>query len=242
MKRVVTAGCKAGSLAAQLPVLVLLGGVAWSSAASAAAVSLGVNRVLLVDATGTPEENCDSLREVLSSITDNASNRYLVNLEPGRYSCGTVPLIVDRNIMLAGAGLRTTTVTGAVDSPVLGVIHLQDARTGLRSLTVQNTTVDPVTYARYAVSIGKIGSTALITSIVLRDMEALGSPYSIYSFESGFDTWNSIMQTGIYHDSTATATFNFSVVGGVAGTGPVVCRVSTTYGGSLLGTDCLALP
>ena len=109
---------------------------------STAQLSLTVDRTMWVSATGTPEENCTVLRNVLDSIPGPASleNAYLVNVGPGRYACGTNTVRVPSFVAVEGAGAEVTEIRGNRNSPTSGVVTF-DQMSGfaeLRSLTVRH--------------------------------------------------------------------------------------------------------
>lgn len=95
-------------------------------------------RVLVVGADpADPGGNCDALQAALAGTTDNdASNRYLLYLEPGIYDCGTVFVQMKPFIDLQGSGQGVTEITGN-SVGVFGVVNMV-ADTELSDLTVTN--------------------------------------------------------------------------------------------------------
>ncbi len=134
-----------------------------------AETSLVVNRVLWVDATGTPAENCASLRTTLAGLA-GATENYRVNLEPGLYDCGTNTVSVPSLVAVVGAGRRATVIVGTPNSPDTGVVEFDHAPgAGLQRVEVvhRGATLD-------AVVISVKSSTSLV-------FEQIGA----YNFNSG---------------------------------------------------------
>jgi hypothetical protein len=81
-----------------------------------AAVSLAVNRVLFVSATGTPAQNCQSLYETLADVSPKASaaSPYVVKLEPGLYDCTDLgqTLLIGPWVTVEGFGADQTMILG----------------------------------------------------------------------------------------------------------------------------------
>lgn len=110
-----------------------------------AQVAFGVGNVLRVQVTTSATTNCANLRQVLDGISGNGStNRYLVELPPGHYECGTQPLFVKQWVALAGSG-HLTSITGNPGT-ALGVVNL-DHQSELRSLTVSALGAESTTVA-----------------------------------------------------------------------------------------------
>jgi len=107
---------------------------------AALVAQLTVERTIFVSATGTPEENCATLRSVLGSIPSPRviSNAYLVNVGPGDYDCGTNIVSIPSYVEVVGAG-QVTVIRGSVNSPIFGVVDFDDViGSSLRSLKVKN--------------------------------------------------------------------------------------------------------
>lgn len=98
-----------------------------------AQVALGVGKVLHVQTTTSASTNCTNLRQVLAGISGgSSSNRFLVKLPPGQFSCGTQTVPVKPWVTLEGSGY-TTSISG--DPGVLGVVNLEN-ESEVRSLKV----------------------------------------------------------------------------------------------------------
>lgn len=218
--------------------------VAWPAPA-AAGTSFGVNRIRYVEATGTPEENCQSLKDTLSSITDNSfDHRYLVQLEPGRYNCGIQSLVVGGHFVIAGSGKRHTSIYGLIDNNLIGVVHLAGSRSMLRDLTVANTQLLSQQKA-IGISINTFFSDGPLDDIELQDVIVGGSDLAVYANNASIGVWNSYLNGGVQHDAStdpsdpeAVASFYYSILlHGVQGTGTHTCRFSGTETGDF-GLAC----
>lgn len=203
------------------------------AATTEAGTSFAVNRIRTVAATGTPTENCQSLRDVLSSITDNSvSNRYLVQLEPGDYDCGTTTVFVYEGIALVGAGLDHTTIEGEVDNNLLGLIHVNGSRVQLRSLSVINQVNSP-SQAVIGVSAFKFLGSGSINGIELRDVQIFGNNYSVKSNNAEISTWGAYLPGTVRHDGTdpsdRNAVFRYSALSGLELPGDAVATCYYCY-------------
>lgn len=209
--------------------------------------SLGVNRIRYVAVTGTPEENCQSLRDVLSSIDDNSStNRYLVQLEPGTLNCGSLAVILGEGIALAGAGVDHSRIEGAVDSPVLGLIHIDDSSVQLRSLTVRNNVSNP-TFGSIGLSIRQVLGGPDITAVHLRDVDIFGNDWSVSASNASFEVWSSYLPSPVSHektgDSTPVAFFRYTAVASVGGSAAKACYFCyNPFSGVTLENGCQEPP
>ena len=104
-------------------------------------ISFKVNRVIWVEATGTGSQNCAALRQTLNGIAGMTSGaqRYLVKLEPGQYSCGSVPVVIPSFVTVQGGGPEVTQITGRPDSADTGIVHFDNAESsGLRLVRVHH--------------------------------------------------------------------------------------------------------
>lgn len=101
---------------------------------------LVVERTIFFSATGTEAENCIALRDVLNSITGaSSSTLFHVKVSGGVYDCGTTTLSIPSYVLVEGAGINRTFISGTRDDAFFGVVdfdRLVDA--GLRSLSVGN--------------------------------------------------------------------------------------------------------
>lgn len=106
--------------------------------------SIVVNRVIQIAATGPlVTDNCDNLRTVLNGLVGLTSPQlaYLVVLEPGEYNCGGNSVEIPSHVTVRGSGVRTTTISGSVDSTDKGVIAFENSlHSELRDVTVVNFT------------------------------------------------------------------------------------------------------
>ena len=100
-----------------------------------------LNRVNLIwiDAAGpTAADNCASLLAALAGISGNsASNRFVIQLGPGVYDCGTTRVVMKSFVDLAGSGMMTTHIVGQMDDSALGVLGVVSDME-LRDLSVTN--------------------------------------------------------------------------------------------------------
>lgn len=175
-----------------LPMLLILLGVA-TSAPGNAQLSLGVNRVLQVSSAGTNEQNCQGLRDTLAGIADASFTKpYLIRLEPGTYDCGSTTVFLFEGMAIEGSGVDLTILRGAVDNPILGVLHINGSKVALRNIGVFNTW-DSGTEGgtAIAVSIFEIGTGPGPTSVELRAVQLGAADYSISITEGAPIVWSS---------------------------------------------------
>lgn len=208
--------------------------VSWPAPA-AAGTSFGVNRIRYVEATGTPVENCQSLRDTLSSITDNSVlNKYVVRLEPADYSCGSQPVVVGSGVTLVGSG--GARIIGNIDNNILGVVHLTGSSTRLQDLFVWNNKSSAQQKA-IGVSINTFSfSSSHVDFIELRNLKILAPDLALSAKDADIEVWNSMFFEGlVQHDSSTDpddpdshAFFRYSLFPGVQGTGVHRCLFSAT--------------
>ncbi len=179
-------------------------------------ISIGFNdRMIQVAHSTSP--TCQGLRDALAGISGSSlSNRFLVRLEPGVFTCGSATLFLPAGVTLEGAGPELSEIRGTVDAAVLGVVHMFGGGT-LRSLKVDNTLAAAAT-GGIAVSIFELASTA---SSVLFDRVTLSAASSgpvnreIYAVNANFDATDSLLGNS---DLTNTnAFYRYSRVGFATG-------------------------
>ena len=200
--------------------------ISWWSPPARAETSFGVNRIRHVAATGTSEENCQSLKNVLSSISDNSStNQYLLQLEPGIYYCST-SVVVGEGIALAGSGKDHTEIRGAVDNNLLGVVHIAGGGVVLRNLSITNLVTFP-SQQSIALSINTFLSSDSLFGIELRDLGLTGLTRSISAQDAEIEVWSSELVGPVVHDSSGgslyDASFRYTLLPSVQGTGSHSC-------------------
>lgn len=187
--------------------------------------SLQVNNIIFVQATGTPAQNCQALRDTLASITDSTPitvaepNTYEVRLEPGLYDCGANVVFVPPGVGLIGASTSQTYIRGTVDNPLLGVVHLT-ASASLRGLRVSGS-------GQVAVSVWELGNTGGIFNVEIRDAW-LSADHPLKTLNAIMQVWNSILEGVIDHDD-GNVTLLYSVLGGVQGEGQIECFLCTDF-------------
>ncbi len=130
-------------------------------------------RILVVRAD--PEDrigNCDELRDVLGSITDNdTDNRYLIHLEPGIYYC-TDRVRMRRFVAIQGSGEQTTVIRGR---PIDGGPVVAGADSSeLRFLRVEHT--GSCCVVNIAVQTGPGDFKLTNVTVVARDAEPMPFP------------------------------------------------------------------
>ncbi|MFQ5525891.1 MAG: hypothetical protein ACE5GX_06470 [Thermoanaerobaculia bacterium] len=188
-------------------------------ATSRAEISIGVNNVLQVAAPGpTVSDNCQSLLDALATITDSSSsNRYVVRLEPGTYTCST-SIVVPEGVTLQGmAGRQYTKIYGTVDSSLLGVVHLQSF-TGLANVWVRNFG-DNKGSGGIAVSVWSF--SPLVQGVRLSNVWLQGAPsppnnHSLLALGSLVGVHSSLFTQLAYLDLGGSVRFHYSRVNGVS--------------------------
>ncbi len=181
---------------------------------------------------------CQGLRDVLAGIDDSDStNRYLVRLEPGEFTCGSLPLILPEGVTLEGAGQELSLITGTSDSD-FGVVHLLDSTT-LRSLTVDNT-LGAGTIGGHAVSIFSLVN--MVTDVLLDKVSVSGATNgdnneAILASNASFRAQFSLL--GLFDLSNANASCSYSRWGSVIGsTFTESCQFCFGALGQPLDTGC----
>ena len=206
-------------------------------------VSLRVNRILQVGAIGSHTQNCQALRDTLTSITDSsASIRYLVRLEPGTYDCGSTTVFVPSGVTLEGSGREMTTIVGDTDHILLGVIHLVDY-TALRALTVNNQKSSP-DFDAIAVSVWKVGGNVSKVRFDRVHLQAnlaggVGAGSALMGISATITVYSSdfLSQTDV---EGGDLSLRFSTVEGTfPGSGPKLCHFCTKFSGIVLNSNCL---
>ncbi len=169
-------------------------------------VSIRVNNIVTVAATGDATQNGDALLNLLNSIGDSGpSNPYQVKLEPGDYLFGSgASVIVPSYVTVTGTGLRTTVIRGTADG---ALINLEDGAE-LQFLTVRNEG-DAAHASTYAVGLGSDGQ-ALARVVHIR-AEALQAQTDSAAFLIANTDANASIVELVVHDSYGsgeTATLN----------------------------------
>lgn len=209
-----------------------------------AEVSFGVNRTLYVAANGTPEENCQSLQDTLTSISDNsATNRYVVNLEPGSYYCGGSSVIVGEWIALVGSGAGHTFVAGTSDNATLGLVHINGSGAQVRSMSITNQYPGTPTYRAIALGIRKLLSAGLINDIRLEDVSVGSTDVAILAYNAQFRAWTSSLGT-VEHEGpvgmTAVSTIHYCNLNSITGSAPKRCYLSQELvSGDVYDLNCI---
>lgn len=210
-----------------------------------AGTSFGVNNVLQVAAGPDETQNCASLRDVLSSIDDNGSDKpYLVRLEPGKYYCGDTSLFVGGYITLEGAGKNNTGIEGTVDDSLWGVIHLGGSFSGVRSLSVRNLTETPPEEAAIGISIWRVRSSEILRGILLDEIhvgnETGWSSLAVYSSSARFEAFGSTFHQPLYADG-GMIWLRYSTMGSttsVQGSGSFTCTFCDSWVHGPLDATC----
>lgn len=192
-----------------------------------AQVSLTLNRLFHVAAGGTATENCQTLRNALSSIgtAATAANSYLLRLEPGEYDCGSTPVVTKSFVDIEGAGAGVTRIFGSHDatSDDLGVLDLVD-QVEIRSLTVENVaTVGLAT----AVSATTEGESRIAHARLISDADAADSGCALFVAGPGAAGAGAV-RVRVTDSTLRGATDGIFLQNG---TGEVAVRGSTVEGG-----------
>ena len=210
--------------------------------AFSAEVPLRVNDVLHVAATGSAIQNCDALRSALNQLTGgNASDRFVVLLEPGTYFCIGSPLAVPFGVSLQGlAGRDQTLITGIRDNQFVGILHLY-SNTQLRGLTVQNLAVPGE--GSIAVSAWQIGH--VVNDIHLHNVRLIGGqggPKNWPLFASGatITAFDAILENTVRLEDSSHMDIHYSVL---EATSPVtnstaICHFSRNAAGARFSLNC----
>lgn len=199
-----------------------------------AQVSLGVNRLRIVDAGGTATQNCQNLRDALTAITDAAVDKpYVLRLEPGEYDCGSDALVTKSYVDIEGSGEGVTRIFGNHDAGLLfddlGVVDLVD-QVEIRHLTVENTGAADSNALYTAVSATTAGESRITNATVVSD-DATGTSCGMFVSLPGGMTAESVVVN--VRDSTVRGAFDGIFLQN--GTGKVIARGSTIEGGTVEG-------
>lgn len=225
-----------------------------------AQTSLAINRLIHIAATGTPQENCQALKDTLASIGDasepeppsdaSEENRYVLKLEPGIYDCGENFVPMTPWVSIEGSGTATE-----IRSTSRGFATVELAsNTELRSVKVVNNGNE------YAYAVG-VYLRKVVTSTRLYDVTAMapgagGAGFLGFPVDSGGEL--SLVRVEIDHShisgaahslklfsaGTQEITCNFSILDGeVTNDGQTtMCRFCTTPENERLDLDCNVVP
>jgi len=191
-----------------------------------AQVSLGVNRLHVVSAAGTPAQNCQNLRGALAAITDaTAAKPYVLRLEPGEYDCGSTAVVTKSYVDIEGSGEGVTRIFGTHDatSDNLGVVDLVD-RVELRFVTVENTGNAELATAVSATTAGE----SRVTHATIISDDTTGTSCGMFVSLPGGGAAESVVVE--ISDSTVRGAFDGLFLQN--GTGKVMVRGSTIEGGA----------
>ena len=96
-------------------------------------------RTILVSPVGARAENGAALRSALASIGGTSpANHYLVEIEPGSYDIGSIPLALRSNVDVQGSGENNTTILGEVAGANTGAV-IAAPNAALGQVSVSNT-------------------------------------------------------------------------------------------------------
>jgi len=95
-------------------------------------------RTVVVSPVGTEAQNGAALRSALTSIGGTSpQEHYLVQVEPGFYDIGSIPLALRSNVDVQGSGMSNTMIRAKVDAADAGAV-VAAPNAALRQITVTN--------------------------------------------------------------------------------------------------------
>lgn len=230
--------------------LATLGVLLLMSCPAAVVSQLTVERTIFVSATGTGEENCTAVRNLLDGLL-SGTRRYLIKLGPGTYDCGTTSLAIPGNVTLEGAGRRATYITGVIDNDEFGVVDFAEDGGTLRSLAVGNdgiSTADAVAVTVFNARSVSLENVDLAVGAVVHP--GLIASLRLLSFGEGnssrVEVRNSHLSDGIKTEENCTINFHSSQLDefrlDTTDGGTVRCGSSYDSGFNPLDKTCSTIP
>lgn len=215
------------------------------------------DRLRIVTARGTPTENGTELRQALDAITDSSCEKpYLLQLEPGTYDLGPVPLTMKECVDISGAGELITTVTGSGASRSNSGTVIGANNAELRRLTVRNTGAAANAVAVYAddASLKMTHVTAIASGGTVRNYaiyyrgvdvaelsqitaEATGGEDARGIFNDASNTFLSNVRASAGQATVSTALYNESAIPVVQNCDLIANGGGTAYGMFNVGTS-----